>query len=150
MAKKDYVKLKFKGGKEIAKDLERMGKEAGAAVALREMENVWKGVEHHIRNNAPTDTGALKESITLTSKRDTRGLRVGVTVGKSGKRGKTRTGDRKPVYAIQTEFGTEDTPEQPFIRPAFDGREDILLRKLLRRLNATILKWKNINNNNKG
>ena len=150
MAKKDYVKLKFKGGKEIAKDLERMGKDAGANVALREMENVWKGVEHHIRNNAPTDTGALKDSVTLTSKRDTRGLRVGVTVGKSGKHGKTRTGKRKPVYALQTEFGTEDTTAQPFIRPAFDGREDILLRKLLKRLNATILKWKNINNNNKG
>lgn len=147
---KDYIKIKFEGGKELAKDLERMGKEAGANVALREMEGVWRDVENRIRYKAPVDTGALKDSIKLTSRRDDRGLITKVTIGKGGKPGKARGGKRKPVYAIQAEFGTEDSKEHNFIRPAFDGREDIYLKRLVKRLSATVLKWKNLNNNKKG
>lgn len=147
---KDHIKIKLEGGKELAKDLERMGKDAGAAIALNEMEGVWKDVENRIRYKAPVETGALKDSITLTSKRDHKGLRTTVTIGKGGKSGTTRSGKRKPVYAIQVEFGTDGTKEHNFIRPAFDGREDIYVKRLMKRLSATVLMWKNITNYKKG
>lgn len=53
----------------------------------------------------PVDTGRLRSSITLTQGRDARGFFVDVGTNVE--------------YASYVEYGTEKSPAQPFIRPAY-------------------------------
>jgi len=58
-----------------------------------------------VRNNAPVNTGFLKNSITV---RETDG-RADMVVG--------------APYAFFVEYGTSKMPAQPFIRPALDDKQ---------------------------
>jgi len=140
---RDKVTIKIPGLRGLGKELANMGDELGAQKALTSMKTTMKPVQADIYTNAPVDQGSLKESIRMEAKRDRKGLVVKVTVGKNGPHKTTKKGKHKPVYALQAEFGTDDTPEHKFIRPAFDGKEEQISKRLFRLLNNTILQWKN-------
>ena len=55
------------------------------------------------QKNSPVDTGRLRSSITFEEMDNGIGVRVGTNV----------------QYAQFQEFGTENMPAQPFLRPAF-------------------------------
>jgi len=59
-------------------------------------------VEQAAKARAPVLTGALRDSIHTET--DSEGARVGTSI----------------PYAAPVEFGTSDTPAQPFLRPAAD------------------------------
>lgn len=84
----------------VAKKVTIAGLRAGARVLVKGM-----------KARVPVRTGALRESITVSAA-------AKVTAG----RGLVSVGFRKPVSrrAHLTEFGTEHSPAEPFIRPAID------------------------------
>ncbi len=109
------------------------------------------------------DTGALarsvqvypktyKQQISKSNSRARGGRRViaDVRAGVGGKPGINKRGpnkgNRKPVYALQVEYGTENSAfgslaPQPFMRPAFDGKERAIAYRLRTLLRNQIIKW---------
>jgi HK97 gp10 family phage protein len=90
-----------------------------------------KVMRDHAR--APVDTGRLKRNIILFRDRDPRSSGVteqyGITF-RRGKRGRQRRsyhasarGENDAFYGRFVEFGTSDTPAQPFLRPAFETKK---------------------------
>lgn len=73
---------------------------AAPAIAGAAADVIADGVAEDARGYAPVDTGRLRDSIAVTSDGD-----VSSDVG----------------YDVPVEFGSDDTPSQPFMRPAADG-----------------------------
>lgn len=93
--------------------------------ASTEVLHQWaEDVEGTAKDLAPVDTGTLKGNITHFVRESERFARVG-------------TFDPEVYYAKFVENGTSDTPEQPFLRPAFRRHKRATLkmyRKAVRRL----------------
>lgn len=150
-----YNVFEVDGLKEIEKELLRMDKESRTALGKQAMgltmETVKDNVEKNIRAQDILDTGSLLASIRIThghvKPQDlVCDVRAGTDKRGTYKRGKNK-GNRKPAYALQNEFGTEDsafgpTKERPFMRPAFDGKERTIAFKLREELNRLIVQWK--------
>lgn len=169
-----YERFQVEGLDALEADLQRMEKEMASELGHRAVTKAMKPTLSRVKNNlssgahsankskkggkAIVDTGALLRSVeqkpaTLErqSYRKKSELRSYVIAGKGGKRGAYKTGDRKgmrkPIYALQVEYGTENSafgvlPEQPFMRPAFDGYERSIADDLKEALKQTIVKWK--------
>lgn len=90
---------------------------------------VYRGatvIRDRARALVPIDTGALKSSIIAKAKV----LRKGVVYASAGVSKKTfargrRQGREPRRYAHLVEFGTEHSAAKPFMRPAFDNKEQL-------------------------
>lgn len=86
--------------------------------AIRAGSNV---VRDEARRLAPIDTGNLKKSIaTIRRKGDKNTIQFSVTPSKGGK--------NNGWYAHFLEFGTSKMAASPFLRPAFESRQDEVLQ----------------------
>lgn len=138
-----YARFEVGGLSDIVKDLERMEKEARTDLGKKALKATMQPVAADVRSNAPVDDGALKRSVRVTANQDKKGIKAEVRAGVPGPHGSySRSGNAKPVYALQVEYGTGDTPEQPFMRPAFDGREVQIANRAKRLLNNLVMGWK--------
>jgi HK97 gp10 family phage protein len=103
----------------IAKFL-ALGKVSDAAVEAGEKagaEDVLTGAQARV----PVDTGNLRDSLTTASDPEG-GTLVGTEVD----------------YAVFVEYGTSDTPAQPFLRPALDAEQADVTSAIATALNAAI------------
>lgn len=84
----------------LARTLANLARVAGGAEVAEEVAErvVSTEVAETAKSLAPVDTGALRDSIAQTSE--------GVVVG--------------APYAVFVEYGTSESPAQPFVRPAID------------------------------
>ena len=167
-----YNRFKLEGLDALYKDLERMaGEFAGdecEQAAISAMRPVEARVKANIVKQDIPDTGSLLKSGRLTGYNPNRlgrapkrrkGLRgASVMAGVSGKHRSTykrgnklgfKKGDRKPVYALQNEYGTTNPtifgivhPERPFMRPSFDGHETAIGAAFKRHLARRVAIWK--------
>lgn len=82
-------------------------KAAFEAAILRALEQIGTTVEGRTKENAPVDTGRLKESITHAVAEDENAVYVGVPVEPDG-----------PEYGKYQELGTSKMSAHPFLKPA--------------------------------
>lgn len=166
-----YNTFELKGLDDMWKDLQRMaGEFAGDEVetaAISAMRPVEARVKANLRQQDVIATASLLKSVRVAGYNPNRlgrapkrrkGLRgASVMAGVSGKirstykrkSGAFNKGDRKPVYALQNEFGTTNPtifgiihPERPFMRPAFDGYEVSIGNNFRRQLARRVAIWK--------
>lgn len=166
-----YERFQVEGLDALDADLKRMEKEMASQLGHVAITKAMAPTKDRVVSNLKTgahsqntkkkggkdivDTGALLESVrqrpkklTSQNNRHKGYLYSDVLAGVQGKRGRyKRTGKRKPIYALQVEYGTENSafgplPEQPFMRPAFDGHERRMANELKHELKNTIVKWK--------
>lgn len=132
------VSFKFEGGKELEAALAQLG---SPSTMKRTAERALKRAAEPIRDEAirlaPEDTGDLKESI---------------KIGKAGRGGRTKRRDvaetfvgidgsknkRLFIYAGVDEFGSSDTPAQPYMRPAFETKKQEAVDRVSDDLRAEI------------
>ncbi|WP_075216082.1 HK97-gp10 family putative phage morphogenesis protein [Mongoliimonas terrestris] len=113
------VKVKVEGLRELERALKDLPKATGKNVLRRVLTEGGEPIARAARGKAPVEVGYLREGIDVGTKltRRQRGLHnrespVEVFVGASG----------DPAAHIQ-EFGNEDNPPQPFMRPAWDSQK---------------------------
>lgn len=109
------VKLKGKG--KLAKRLKEADEETVAAVRSAVAEAA-KAIRDEAQERAPRDSGALRESITITTSDG--GLNARVQVGE--------------YYGVMIEYGTKSMRAQPFLTPAAEAER----KKFPNRLDAEI------------
>jgi HK97 gp10 family phage protein len=127
-------KLKALGPK-VAKNGLRRATSAGAAI-----------VRNDARARAPVDTGEMKRDIMMKREKDARGAETTGAVYsvfvRSGKKsrmaGKKRNVDRDSYYWKFVEFGTANSPAQPFLRPAFEANKGTAIEAIGKSLDETI------------
>lgn len=94
---------------------------AGVAAEVIVANGVADGAEmvaDAARSIVPVDTGTLRDSIEVVANGDTADVVVGAE------------------YGPYVEFGTSDTPAQPFLRPALDSETDRVTSQIGRGLAA--------------
>lgn len=162
-----YNRFEVKGLDAMWRDLKRMAGELASdevgTAAVAAMRPVEARVKANILRQDIPDTGSLLKSVRLKPY-NPRGARratlrgASVMAGMSGKFRSTykrgnkmgfKKGDRKPVYALQNEYGTTNPtifgiihPERPFMRPAFDGYEMQIANVFKRQLARRVAIWK--------
>ena len=138
-----YARFEVDGLADIARDLDRMEREARTDLGKKALRATMQPVAADVRGNVPVDHGSLKSSVRVTAHNDKKGVKAEVRAGVPGPHGSyKRSGATKPVYALQVEYGTGDTPEQPFMRPAFDGKEVRIANRAKRLLGNLVMGWK--------
>lgn len=166
-----YEEFAVDGLDELDRELHRMAKEMATQkghnavtasmmpVAADVRKNITTGVHSKQQNKSGGpgiyDTGSLLKSVRVVPQRfkgQTKNHRVYADVrAGTDRRGTYKSGDRKglhyPFYALQVEYGTENSafgplPEQPFMRPAFDGKERSIAYRLRLYLRNQIVAWK--------
>lgn len=128
--------VKVEGLAELEREMTQLSKSAGRRVLRSSLQKSTPQLIQEMKSRAPVNTGALRDSITTSSKlakaqsrkhrkmfKDDR-LAVEVFVGPSYNLG---AGGR---HAHLLEFGTVKMSPQPFMRPAFDGDKMKLLGRV--------------------
>jgi len=120
--------LEAQGFGELMTDISKMASAmdtdgAGAPVAKRILEEAAKPIHDQMKTNASRDpqiiTGALHRSIRIGPVRKFRNSGKRITIGVHRK--------EKAYYATPVEYGhggPAPAPAHPFIRPAYDTRQD--------------------------
>ena len=120
--------LEAQGFGELMTDISKMASAmdtdgAGAPVAKRILEEAAKPIHDQMKTNASRDpqiiTGALHRSIRIGPVRKFRNTARRITIGVHRK--------EKAYYATPVEYGhggPAPAPAHPFIRPAYDVRQD--------------------------
>ncbi|OQP32433.1 HK97-gp10 family putative phage morphogenesis protein [Pantoea latae] len=138
--------LDFSGLNDIAKDLEALSKAENNKV-LRDATRAGAEVlKEEVIAKAPVRTGKLKRNVVvMTQKARRRGdISSGVHIrgvnpatGNSDK--SMKAGDPKNAFYWRfVEMGTSKMPAHPFVRPAFDVRQEEATQAALARMNQAI------------
>ncbi|MHA7847117.1 HK97-gp10 family putative phage morphogenesis protein [Serratia sp. D1N4] len=115
------TKLDFSGLLDISKDLEVLSKAESRNVLRQATRAAATVFRDEARGRAPEDTGKLKRNIVVINQRANDGGAVaGVHVRSAGK----AENRNNSFYWRFVELGTSQMPAVPFIRPAFDARQD--------------------------
>ena len=114
------TKVTLTGFKELERALAELPKATGKNVLRRIAKGALEPMADRAAANAPTDEGKLAFSISVGEKR-TRRVRTGFNkrTGIEMAMGPGNTMGGVLQYAAFVEFGTVDTPPQPYMRPAF-------------------------------
>ena len=104
----DSARVEVEGDERLASTLRAASDEIGEPD--RALDSAGRLVEQRARGGAPVDTGALANSIRAT--REGVEISVGPTVG---------------VYAAVQEYGSDTTPAHPYLRPALDYSDTVIV-----------------------
>lgn len=138
---KQYFRMKLEGLDLMAKELHDMAGELAAEEGLQIARASMAPLTDEVRRNVPVDRGLLKESIRMTKgRRDKRGIVISTLAGYRHRR--TGKGKKRAAYALQVEYGTSKYRPQPFMRPAFDGKERKYIDAIVRHTNLRVIKWR--------
>lgn len=106
--------MRLEGMQELLKKLENMGAEAERAKEKALLEGA-EVIRNAISENAPRDTGALADNITISDIKD----------------GKVEVGNHPDqFYAHFLEFGTSKMSAKPFMEPAFLNNKERAQQKM--------------------
>ncbi len=137
--------LDFSGLNDIAKDLEALSRAENNKV-LRDATRAGAEVlKEEVIARAPVRTGKLKKNVVVTQKSRRRGeISSGVHIRgvnpRTGNSDNTMKANnpRNAFYWRFVEMGTANMPPHPFIRPAFDVRQEQATEVAIRRMNQAI------------
>jgi len=120
------VKARVLGLKELDNALAKLPKSAGKGALRKALKKAGQPIFDAAKMKVPVDTGALKESLEISTKlsrRQKRGRRkqgaVELFIG---------AGRPKGSHAHLVEFGTSRSSPRPFLRPAWDENKGKILR----------------------
>lgn len=127
--------LDFSGLLDLSKDLEALSK-AESGNVLRQATRASAAVfREEARRLAPKRTGKLARNIVVVSQRSRQGEAVaGIRVRSQGK----DSGRINSYYWRFVELGTSKMPPVPFIRPAFDTKQNEAVQAAFDKANAAI------------
>lgn len=116
------VRVKIEGGARLAQVLEQIPARASANRMRAALHTVAEPIRQSASRLAPRAPGApdLAEHVVISAGRAS-GRSAAVVVGPSTDARADQPTRRFDQQGLYTEFGTNDTPAQPFLRPAFDA-----------------------------
>lgn len=154
--------FRFEGGKELDKALQALGdRRLMKVTAARALDAAAEPIKDEARFLAPWDEGDLVMSIKVGERKGRPlgaarsrdrfyryvGIDSSVKPNSRAKRKRTKRGRRATiadgvaVYSVMVEFGTVDTPAQPFMAPAWEAKKvqsrDLVTTSLLTEIERT-------------
>ena len=138
--------LDFSGLNDIAKDLEALSRAENNKV-LREATRAGAEVlKDEVIARAPVRTGKLKKNVVVVTQKSRRRGEISSGIHIRGRNMRTGNSDntmkasdpRNAFYWRFLEMGTVNMPPHPFIRPAFDVRQEQATEVAIRRMNQAI------------
>lgn len=138
--------LDFSGLNDIAKDLEALSRAENNKV-LRDATRAGAEVlKEEVIARAPVRTGKLKKNVVVVTQKSRRHGDISSGVHIRGVNPRTGNSDntmkasnpRNAFYWRFVEMGTINMPPHPFIRPAFDVRQEQATEVAIRRMNQAI------------
>lgn len=138
--------LDFSGLEDIARDLETLSRAENNKV-LRDATRAGADVfRQEVEERAPVLTGKLKKNVVVVTQKGrikgeiTSGVHIRGVNPNTGNSDTTMKADnpRNAFYWRFVELGTSDAPAHPFIRPAYDTRQEEAYQAALARMNQAI------------
>lgn len=134
--------LDFSGLNDIAKDLEALSRAENNKV-LRDATRAGAEVlKEEVIARAPVRTGKLKKNVVVLTQRSRRRGEISSGVHIRGRNMRTGNSDNtmkaNAFYWRFVEMGTVNMPPHPFVRPAFDVRQEQATEVAIRRMNQAI------------
>ncbi|MCU1787516.1 HK97 gp10 family phage protein [Pectobacterium polaris] len=138
--------LDFSGLNDIAKDLEKLSRAENNKV-LRDATRAGAEVlKEEVIARAPSKTGKLKKNVVVVTQKAKRRGEISSGVHIRGVNPRTGNSDNKmkannprnAFYWRFVEIGTVDMPAHPFVRPAFDVRQEDAANAAIARANRAI------------
>lgn len=131
----------LEGFRELESALAQLPKATGKNVLRRVAKGALEPMARQAESYAPVREGDLRESITVSERRTRRVNRSGRFDRKTGVEMAMGPASGEGVlnYAALVEFGTVDTPAQPYMRPAWDSGQNRALEYVKDNLAREIL-----------
>ena len=140
------VNLDFSGLEDIARDLETLSRAENNKV-LRDATRAGADVlKTEVINRAPVRTGKMKKNVVVVTQKSRRrgeissGVHIRGVNPRTGNSDKTMKANnpRNAFYWRFVELGTVNMPAHPFVRPAFDTRQEEAAEAAIARMNSAI------------
>ena len=140
------VNLDFSGLEDIARDLEILSRAENNKV-LRDATRAGADVlKTEVINRAPVRSGKMKKNVVVVTQRSRRRGEISSGVHIRGVNPRTGNSDntikagnpRNAFYWRFVELGTVNMPAHPFVRPAFDTRQEEAAEAAIARMNSAI------------
>ena len=140
------ISLDFSGLEEISRDLELLSRTENNKV-LRDATRAGAEVlKDEVIERAPERTGKLKKNVVVVTQKSRRRGEISSGIHIRGRNMRTGNSDntmkasdpRNAFYWRFVEMGTVNMPPHPFIRPAFDVRQEQATEVAIRRMNQAI------------
>ena len=140
------VNLDFSGLEDIARDLETLSRAENNKV-LRDATRAGADVlKTEVINRAPVRSGKMKKNVVVVTQRSRRRGEISSGVHIHGVNPRTGNSDntmkasnpRNAFYWRFVELGTVNMPAHPFVRPAFDTRQEEAAEAAIARMNSAI------------
>lgn len=140
------ISLDFSGLEAISRDLELLSRAENNKV-LRDATRAGAEVlKDEVIVRAPERTGKLKKNVVVLTQRSRKRGDISSGVHIRGRNMRTGNSDnsmkasdrRNAFYWRFVEMGTVNMPPHPFVRPAFDTREELATEVAMKRMNQAI------------
>ncbi len=138
--------LDFSGLADIAKDLEALSRAENNKVLRDATRTGAEVLKEEVKKRAPERTGKLKKNVVVVTQKGRRRGEISSGVHIRGRNMRTNNSDnsmkasdpRNAFYWRFVELGTSNMPAHPFVRPAFDTRQEEATRVAMARMNQAI------------
>ncbi|AOR64861.1 HK97-gp10 family putative phage morphogenesis protein [Pectobacterium wasabiae] len=138
--------LDFSGLSEIAKDLEKLSRAENNKV-LRDATRAGADVlKEEVIDRAPVNTGKMRKNVVVVTQKSRRKGEISSGVHIRGVNPNTGNSDNKmkasnprnAFYWRFVEMGTVNMPAHPFVRPAFDVKQELAAQAAIQRMSTAI------------
>ena len=133
---KEVIRAFDKADKEMVKQLRKAVKESAKPV-LKAAKNKVPDMGSSLRGYSK---GTLKKDLTIIAERSKNKAKYTVRVGQKKRKNARAVNENGVPYGGMVEYGTSQTPAQPFMKPALDENRDEVQRLLLEELINKILR----------
>lgn len=137
--------LDFSGLLDISHDLERLSKAENKKVLRDGTRAGAEVLKQEVIQRAPERTGKLKKNVVVVTMRGKRNAMVsgvhirGVNPATGNSDNTMKASNRRNAFYWRfVELGTSNMPAHPFVRPAFDTRQEEATRAVIARMNTAI------------
>lgn len=140
------INLDFSGLEDISRDLELLSRAENNKVLRAATRAGAEVLKEEVIARAPEQTGKLKKNVVVLTQRSRRRGEISSGVHIRGRNMRTGNSDnsmkssdrRNAFYWRFVEMGTINMPPHPFVRPAFDTKEELAAQVALKRMNQAI------------
>lgn len=140
------INLDFSGLDEIARDLETLSRAENNKVLRDATRTGAEVLREEVIQRAPERSGKLKKNVVVLTQKSRRRGEISSGVHIRGRNMRTGNSDnsmktsdpRNAFYWRFVELGTVNMPAHPFVRPAFDTRQEQAAQVAMERMNRAI------------
>ncbi|CAH5470804.1 TPA: HK97-gp10 family putative phage morphogenesis protein [Klebsiella oxytoca] len=140
------INLDFSGLETIARDLQTLSKAENNKVLRDSTRAGAEVLRQEVIDRAPEQTGKLKKNVVVVTQKGRRRGEISSGVHIRGVNPRTGNSDntmkasnrRNAFYWRFVELGTSTAPAHPFVRPAFDTRQEEAAQAAMNRMNKAI------------